>query len=178
MNDFFDSEIGIPVSSKTLHGILIENHMKGKNFDDIVDKQLVNLPFQVIPAKKNGKQKRYLIGTTALIKTDGDYIIFALSETDPYTCKANCDVATMWLALEKLLDRGRIESGDYPINFPLVGSGQSGVGLSGRDLINLLILSIITSTKIKRITGKIRIILNKELFEEIDLRTIKKHWEG
>ena len=176
VNNFFDSEIGIPVSPKTLHGIMIENHLNGRNFDAIVGEQLASVKSQTVK-KTRGKQKRYPIGTTATIKTDGDYLLFALSKTDPTTCKAHCDVATMWFALEQLLNRGRIESNGYPVNLPLVGSGQSGVGLRARDLLNLLLLSIVTATKSRRIAGKIRIILKYDLFQELDLKSIKQHWK-
>jgi hypothetical protein len=177
VSEFFDSVIGTPVSSKTLHGILIEKHLQGNSFDKIVDSQLSNITSNEVAEKREGKKRRYPIGTTAIIKTDGDYIVFALANTDPLTCKAYCDVATMWTALKCLWEKGRIESGGNPINIPLVGSGQSGVGLPTHDLLNLIILSAITETNRERITGKIRVVLRDDVFEEIDLRDIKQYWK-
>jgi hypothetical protein len=176
VSDFFDSEIGELVSNKTLHGILIEKHLNGKHFDSIVDNQLVSIQAETISEKIRGKQKRYPIGTTVTMETDGKYLLFVLSEIDPKTYKAHCDVAKMWLALEGLLKQGRIKSGGYPINIPLIGSGQSGVGLPNKDLLNLLILSIVTETKKERIADKIRIVLKKDLYEELNLNDLKQYW--
>jgi hypothetical protein len=176
VNEFFDSEIGKPVSEVSLHGILIKNHMDGKSFDNIVDCQLSEDKSENEPNKTRGKNKRYPIGTTVKITTDADYLLFALAETDPNTCKARCDIATMWKALERFWQKARSETGGKPINIPLVGSGLSGVGLPARDLLNLIILSVIKITQKEKITSKIRIVLPKDRFEELDLRSIKKYW--
>jgi hypothetical protein len=81
----------------------------------------------------------------------------------------------MWNALKGLWKKGRDSSGGKIINVPLVGSGQSGVGLPARDLLNLIILSIITEKE--RITSNIRIVLYKDYFEELNLRDIKQFWK-
>jgi len=175
-NEFFDSEIGNPVSSKTLHGIFIEKHLSGKNFDEIIDPKLLDIVPNTETEKTEGKNKRYPIGTTVKVTTDADYLLFALAKTDPKTCKAYCDVATMWNALDGLLQKARVESGGNPINIPLVGSGQSGVGLPARDLLDLIVLSAVRTTQKEKIAPKIRIILQNDRFEELDLRNIKKHW--
>jgi hypothetical protein len=180
VSEFFDSEIGNPVSKISLHGVFIKKYLGGysKTFDDIIDPQLANVESIKVAEKIEGKRLRYPIGTTAIIETNGTkYIMFALSKVDPSTCKADCDVATMWQALQKLWEKGRIVSGGSPINVPLIGSGQSGVGLPARDLLNLIILSAITKTYRQRITDKIRVVLRKDLFDEIDLRDIKRYWK-
>jgi len=64
------------------------------------------------------------------------------------------------------------------VNLPLVGSGLSNLGLTARDLLNLLILSAITETKAKDITRTIRVVLHRSRFDEVDLREIKQHWRG
>jgi len=176
VNEFFDSEIGKPVSDRTLHGILIEKHLEGQTFEDVIGNQLDGIEPRDVVEKIEGKTKSYPIGTTITINTDGKYLAFALSKTQPDTCKAYCDVADMWTALGGLWKKGRVESGGSPINVPLVGSGQSGVGLPARDLLNLILLSAITETKKNQITGKIRVILRDEVFEELDLRKIRQHW--
>jgi hypothetical protein len=178
VNEFFDSKIGRPVSDKSLHGILIKNHLSGKTFDDEVDPHLNKITSAKNVSKKiDGKTKKYPIGTTVKITTDGDYLLFALSETKPDTCKAYCDVATMWKALEGLWEKARDESNGSPINVPLVGGGQSGMGLPPRNLLDIIILSAIRTTQQQRIAPKIRIILHENHFEELDLRSIKQYWK-
>lgn len=179
VNEFFDSKIGKPVSDKSLHGILIEKHLKGKSFDEVVGNQLDIIKSKNVPEKSDGKTKRYPIGTTVALNMDlGEmYLAFALSKTHPSTCKAYCDVADMWVALRGLWEKARIESGGSAISVPLVGNGQSGVGLPARELLNLIVLSAIVETKKQRIASTIRVVLQYTLFEDIDLHGIKQHWK-
>jgi hypothetical protein len=179
VNDFFDSKLGKPVSDISLHGIFLKKCFGGhpQPFDDQVNLELAKSPYSDIP-KLEGKTRRYAIGATALISVNQDkYLTFAFSTSDPTTCKASSDVMKMWDALHCLWQRARIESGGYPVNVPLVGSGLSGVGLPTRDLLNLIILSAITETKTSQITQRIRIVLHAVRFDDIDLRDVKKHWK-
>ena len=80
----------------------------------------------------------------------------------------------MWVALNSLWQRVRIESGGHAVNLPLVGSGLSGLGLPTRDLLNLIILSAITETKAREVTQGIRIVLRRDRFDrETQLVPIK-----
>jgi len=179
VNEYFDSKIGKPVSDKSLHGIFLQKCFGGhpEPFDKQVDAQLKEIVSSDC-AKSDGKTKIYPIGSSALIDVNDDrYLVFAFAKTNPETCKAYSDVTMMWVALHELWQRARIESGGHEINLPLVGSGLSGLGLPTRDLLNLIILSAITETKSKEVTQKIRVILHRDRFEDLDLRDVKKHWE-
>ena len=179
VNEFFDSKIGKPVSDKSLHGIFLQRCLGGhpEAFDKQVDEELKNIEFREI-AKRDGKSKSFPIGSTALIlANDEKYLVFALSKTDPESCKASSDVTMMWDSLHKLWQRAREEAGGHELNLPLVGSGLSGLGLPTRDLLNLIILSAITETKAREITQIIRVVLHRSRFDDLDLRDVKKHWE-
>ncbi|ARU21545.1 Fis family transcriptional regulator [Ralstonia solanacearum] len=178
VNDFFDSELGKPVSDKSVHGIFLKKCFGGhpETFDKQVDAELANVASESV-ARSQGKTKRFPIGSTALITVNDDrYIALAFASTDPATCKASANVTMMWTALHNLWQRGRVEAGGYPINLPLVGSGLSGLGLPTRDLLNLIILSAITETKSREITPRVRIVLGRDRFDHLDLRDVKKHW--
>ncbi|MDQ5936368.1 MAG: Fis family transcriptional regulator [Cyanobacteriota bacterium erpe_2018_sw_21hr_WHONDRS-SW48-000092_B_bin.40] len=181
VNEFFDSEIGKPVSDKSIHGKLIQTVFAGhpESFDKLVLDALEGKSAEEIQAKVDGKKLRYPIGTTVLIAAAKEkYLLLAFSKTDPETCKASSTVTLMWDALHDLWQRVRIESGGHDVNLPLVGSGRSGLGLPTVDLLNLIILSAITETKSKPITDRIRIILPLDRFEKLDLRDVKAHWEA
>ncbi|CAI8841000.1 putative membrane protein [Pseudomonas marginalis] len=180
VNNFFDSKLGKPVSDRSLHGILINKCFGGhpEPFDKQISKELESAVFTEVPDKVEGKTRQYGIGTTAMLEASQDrYLVFALAESNPQTCKANADVTMMWNALNKLWERARNECGGHSLNLPLVGSGLSGLGLPTRDLLNLIILSAITVTKANEITTKIRIVLHRDRFDDLDLRDVKKHWE-
>ena len=179
VNEFFDSKIGKPVSDKSLHGIFLQKCFGGhpEPFDKQVDEQLKKIQSNYVE-KIDGKTKFFPIGTTAIINVNQDrYLVFALSKTDPSTYKAYSNVSMMWDALHELWQKTRIESGGHDLNLPLIGSGLSGLGLPTRDLLNLIILSAITETKAKEITQRIRIVLHRDRFDDLDLRDLKKYWE-
>jgi hypothetical protein len=179
VNEFFDSELGKPVSDLSLHGTFLKRCFGGhpQAFDAQLATELANVEHSHVQ-KAEGKQECYPIGTTALIKVNSDkYIVFAFAKTIPATCKAYSNVEYMWRSLHDLWDRARIETGGYPMNLPLVGSGLSGLGLPTRDLLNLLLLSAITETKGSQITSKIRFVLHESRFKDVDLRDVKKYWE-
>lgn len=178
VNDFFDSTLGKPVSDKSLHGLFLTKCFGGhaEAFDKQVNQQLQGVRFEVTE-RSEGKTRRFDIGTTAVIKANEDsYLIFALSCTDPATSKASSDVTKMWIALHSVWKRARVESSGHPLNLPLVGGGLSGLGLPVRDLLNIIILSAITETKAKQVTGTIRIVLWRDVSEELDLREVQLHW--
>jgi hypothetical protein len=178
VNEFFDSIIGKPVSDKSIHGIFLKKCFGGhpESFDKQVAEELKHTP-SVEVVKIEGKTRCYPIGSTALIAVNQDkYIAFAFTKTDPQTCKAYSDVTLMWTALNDLWKRVRIEAGGHAVNLPLVGSGLSGMGLPTRDLLNLIILSAITETKAREITQRIRVVLHRSRFGDLDLRDVRQFW--
>lgn len=180
VTEFFETELGTPVSDKSLHGAFLKRHFSGyrESIDNQLAAELRDQEPTEIADKACGKKLCYSIGTTALILANEErYILFALSKTNHENCKAYSDVELMWRSLHRLWQRARIECGGHPLNLPLVGSGLSGMNLPTRDLLNLLILSAITESKAHEITQVIRIVLRRDRFEDIDLREVKEHWE-
>jgi hypothetical protein len=180
VSEFFDSELGKPVSGKSVHGIFLKKCFPGgpESLDKQLDEELKGVACEQISAKVEGKTKCYPIGTTALISVNEDrYLLFAFTKTDPRTCKVWSDVKLMWDSLYRLWGRVRIEAGGCAVNLPHIGSGLSGLGLPTRDLLNLIILSAITETKTREITQRIRIVLHRDKFDALDLRDVKEHWE-
>lgn len=179
VNEFFDSALGKPVSEKSLHGFFLNKCFGGhpEPFDRQVEEQLVNAQHDVVP-RPEGKTKKYKIGETAMLIADKDrYLVFALTHTDVATCMATADVTMMWIALHHVWQRARAECGGSAFNLPLVGSGLAKIGLPTRDLLNLIILAAITETKEKVITQRIRIVLHRDRFEDLDLRDVETHWK-
>ncbi len=181
VSEFFETGLGKPVSDKSLHGAFLKRHFSG--YQDSIDKQigaqLAKEEFTEVLDKDEGKILCYHIGTTALINANEErYILFALAKTNHANCKVFSDVELMWRALHKLWQRARTECNGQPLNLPLVGSGLAGLNLPTRDLLNLVILSAITESKAHEITQKIRIVLRRDRFEDVDLREVKQHWEA
>ena len=178
VNEFFDSKLGEPVSRQSIHGLFISQCFggHGASLDTLVDQSLKNTPFDAVQ-RSEGRQKRYPIGTTAVVPVNEDrYFLVALSKTDLGTLKASADIPELWMALVGLWEQVRISAGGHPVAAPLLGGGLSGVGLPGTQLLQLMILSIVNETKKRKITNDIRIILADDRFDEIDLEVIKNNW--
>lgn len=178
VNEFFDSELGLPVSHKSLHGIFITRCFGGhpESFDKMISDDLAGVAFETTQ-KKQGKCKKYPIGITASVTVNSDqYLCFVLCRTDLATYKAEADVPMLWQALEGLYAKARYCLGGEPLVIPLVGSGLSGIGLPTRDLLDFIILSIIAESKKKQITTLIKIVLTSDRFDEVDLAEINKYW--
>lgn len=179
INEFFDSQLGKPVSEKSVHGIFLMRCFGGhpEAFDAQLAIQLKDVK-GIEVSKIEGKQVCYPVGTTALITANSDrYIVFVFAKTEPATCKAFSDVELMWRSLHALWQRVRAEANGFPVNLPLVGSGLSGLNLPTRDILNLIILSVITETKARQITQNIRVVLHQSRFKDVDLRDVKEHWK-
>jgi hypothetical protein len=178
VNEFFDSELGEPVARRSLHGQLIERYFGSHpaSFEALVDEELKDETSETI-TRKDGRDKRYPIGTTPVIKVGEDrYFLTALCHTDPSTCKACCDVPTLWRALTGLWSAVRIRAGGDPVSVPLIGGGLSGIGLPPFQLLQLILLSIVSANKESHIASTIHIVLPRDSFEEIDLNALVSHW--
>lgn len=132
VNDFFDSIVDDRfVSSKSLHGILLQKYWAG-NTDDWnrqVDEQLTAT--ECSSEKRNGgKQSRYRIGTTVAVEQAGNrFLCVALSHTDISNQEAKASSSDLHQAVRGLLRKARSVCGDEPLSIPLMGSGLSRVGI-------------------------------------------------
>src|SRR5207253_9327562 len=143
----------LPVSEKSVHGVFIRKCFGGgvESLDLQIEQELASSKFKHVD-KAEGKAKRYSLGSTAVINVNGQrYLLFALTTVDPITLKADADVTMMWIGLHDVWQRARNECNGERLNLPLIGHGLSNIGLPPRDLLNLIILSVITEPKANQI---------------------------
>lgn len=178
VNEFFDSELGDPVSEKSLHGMVIKSYFGGhpESFDKAISNDLINCRYEEVK-RNRGNTKKFPIGTTAKITAnDKKFLLFALCHTDIESLKASSDLATLVSALNGLFAKARNCTGGESLIIPLVGSGISGVGLPATQLLQLIVLTVIDETKRKQICKQIDLVIHESRFEEIDIETIKTQW--
>jgi hypothetical protein len=177
-NEYFDSEIGRPVSTASVHGAFIQNVLGGHRniMDQEVSSQLQGQHIEY-RTRPHGKHYRYEIGTTVTIDhNQKKFFLFAMSASDDQ-CKALSDPAMMMTGLNGLWNKVRIEGGGHPVHIPLVGNGRSGVGLPPTQLLELILISILKSVKEKDLSTTINIVLQEGVFNEIDLDLVKYNWK-
>ena len=178
VNEFFDSELGIPVSAKSLHGIVLNRFFGGHSasFDQLVSADLASFPAQDIQ-RVGGKSRRYPIGTTASIKTNSHkLLLFALCNTDLATFKASASVPELVRALEGLCARARVVLGGERLIVPLVGTGLSGVGLPANQILQLILLVLVNETKKNQVALDIEVVIHTDRFDEVDLLLVESLW--
>lgn len=176
VSEYFESEIGDLVSRRSVHGTFINETLGGhsETFDELVAKALNGVTHEVVQ-KDRGKNKKYRIGTTAVIPFNEDkFFLLALTETDIETLKVHADLNVFMQALSGLWKSVRIHAGGCVVNIPLLGSGLSGVGLPPNELLKLIIISLQYESKKLEVASSVRIVLTEDTFKEIDLRQIKK----
>ena len=178
VNEFFDGQLGQYVAPTSVHGQFIQTFFQGdcSRFEEQIDKVLKSKESK-IKQRVIARNKSYPIGTTAVLDT-GEHksFLFALSATDLETAKAHADVPMMWEALQGLWRTVRASSNGEPINIPLVGGGQSHVGLEPSHLVWMVLLSILVATRDAEITKKIRVVIQKDMIDRINLDKLKTEW--
>lgn len=178
VNEFFDSELGLPVSPKSLHGIVINRFFGGHpaSFDQLITNELVNTPSNNVQ-RSGGKCCQYAIGTTASVKTNSHrFLLFALCTTDITTFKASATVPDLVRALEGLCAKARVVLGGEKLVVPLVGSGLSGIGLPANQLLQLILLVLVNETKKSQVALEIEVVIHPDRFDEVDLRLVENIW--
>lgn len=178
VNEFFDSEIGLPVSPRSLHGIVINRFFGGHpaSFDQLVATNLANTSAKDIQ-RAGGKNRQYPIGTTAALRANAHrFLLFAVSVTDIATFKASATVPDLVRALEGLCAKARVALGGEKLVVPLVGSGLSGIGLPANQLLQLILLVLVNETKKNQFALDIEVVIHPDRFDEVDLRLIENLW--
>lgn len=176
VNDFFDSEIGLPVSPRSLHGMVINRSFGGQaiGFDLEVAREVVGLP-NVHNHRARGKEHRYDVGTAITVSTSAHrFLLFVLGTTDIATFKVSVNLEDYVRAICGLCRKARNILGGDRLVLPLVGSGVSGVGMPSQQLLAMIILVLMSETKRGHIANDIDIVLHVERFEEIDLSAIEE----
>jgi hypothetical protein len=177
VNDGFDGELGLAVAPRSVHGQYIQrfHHGNQRDFEAACDAKLCKATST--PSGRNSRELAYPIGTTVALPLEGRTgFLFALARTDAATLKARADIPTMWVALAELWKSVRNQSNGHPVRLPLVGAGQSGVGIEPMQLLQLIVLSFVVATREGEVCKRIIVVLHPDLFEKIDLRMMQKLW--
>lgn len=179
VNEYFDSQLGDQVAPNSIHGQYIQ-----QNFDSDATRFEIQVDLALqgenskITARPGPRNKSYPIGTTAVVGTGPHKaFLFALTKTDMKTSKASADVPMMLDALDGLWNAIRNHSNGLTVNIPLVGGGQSQVGIDPNHLFRLILISFLIETRRSEVTRTVRIVLHNSVFDQIDLQAIKTDWK-
>lgn len=151
-NDTFDTQLGRVISATSVQGQLLTRIYDGDQdqLDTDIRDALDGVACSDVPEKAFGKQKRYPMGTTAVVRHgETTYFLVAysnLSEAKVATTNLD-DLAAAFSSLWTTMH----ESGNYrPIHVPVLGSSFARTGLSHEALILLIATSFSVAATVRK----------------------------
>ena len=180
VNEYFDGELGKPVSEKSLHGQFIKDVLGGhsRTFFDLTREKLARVDPKVTGVTgKSGPNDQYEIGTIVQIDhADKCYLLAVLSHTDLRTLKASATVDDLWICLTGVWNGIREHYGGRSVRIPLFGSGLSGVGLPSEILTEIIVTSFACHTKKMKVADKVTLVLPQKLRWKLYLNSFMRRW--
>lgn len=176
VNEFFDSELGDLVSTKSVHGDFIASFLKGNSneFAKLTSEALQEFSSETLP-RTRGRNRKYKIGTTARLKFGSrNVFLTSFTNTDIETNKSSADLPMVWTAILAGMKASHSYGGGNRLLMPLIGAGRSGVNIEPKRLLSILIEGIKAGST--NFSQPITIVLHQSFLGEIDLTSIKKDW--
>lgn len=175
-SDTFDTEIGDVVSKDSMQGqFLVSMYENNQNkLDTDLDTLLQNEESEEDAEKTRGKNKRYKIGTVvALSGLNRKFFCCAYSRMGA-DLKATSDINSLWISLQNLWKKIRVEGEQKTIVMPVMGTNLARVpGISFKLPINLILLSFIINSRVEPISKELVLMIREEDREKVNLLEIQ-----
>lgn len=186
VGEFFDGEIGLPVDKRSLHGLFIEKFFDSKftSFRHAVLGALKGLPnsgavnrTQLTGVEHELPNIKYQAGTTIKLPI-GAHKAYPVvtSSTDVRTSKSESSIPKLWGALQTCLYYILQQGGSEPAAFPLMGDGLSNINLPPQQILRILVMAMVSFTKLYGGPRVISIVLHDSKRAAIDLRELETEW--
>lgn len=175
-SDTFDTEIGDVVSKDSMQGqflvFMYENNQD--KLDTDLDALLQNEKSEEDAEKTRGKNKRYNIGTVVTLSgLNRKFFCCAYSRMGA-DLKATSDINNLWLSLQNLWNKIRVEGEQKTIVMPVMGTNLARVpGISFKLPINLILLSFIVNSRVEPISKELVLMIREEDKEKVNLLEIQ-----
>ena len=182
-NEYFDTQVDNKIIGETsLNGVFIQKHL-GVPLSEL-DRHIEEYAFdnsEVLDeneARKQGKKKRYQIGTICLYK---DYLLTAFSKFD----ENNKALLTMPEYLEFLInfwDKVNNIYAQQSVSTTIFGSGITRIkghkNISDEDLLKIMLWTFRISEMRFKYPAKLTIVIHKDKIDQINLLDIKSVRNG
>lgn len=176
-NTTFDTDLNEIISEKSIQGQFTKNNFKNKTADleELIDKNLKPCDDYVILDNKPGKNKKYPIGKTITIRSNGITAYFLALADINENGVASSSFENIILSLSNLWSYISINGGTEPLVIPVLGTGFSRIEVKKELIIQEIIKSFIAACSEKRFTEKLTIVIYKPDYEKTDLDLNKLH---
>lgn len=162
------------ISKKSLHGMLISQHLKKLSyigFCQKLDEKLRQIESTEIVERVTGKANRYPIGTVIELD-DGDitYYLLALTKLDEDN-HASCSVNDYYQAIISLMEYYDRHGQGRTMAVPVIGAGFSRLNMTEQVLLETLVSTIKMLQAYMR--GKIRIVVHSEKKNSVSITILR-----
>jgi hypothetical protein len=182
-NEYFDTQVDNKIIGGTsLNGVFVQKHLDIQPFE--LDRYIEDYAFdsnEVLEkndARKQGKKKRYQIGTICLYK---NYLLTAFSKFD----ENNKALLTMPEYLEFLInfwDKVNNVYAQQSVSTTVFGSGITRIkghkNISDEDLLKIMLWTFRISEMRFKYPAKLTIVIHKDKIDQINLLDIKSVRNG
>lgn len=182
VNDFFDTTIDDKhIRGNSVHGQVILSCWPGstKDLDSQIEDELKDVSPNLIHRDGVAKEKRYPIGTSALVKTPKGqrFILTALSETNPITHKTQSSLEMLVSAIKGALSTARDKANGDVVSFCVMGGDAARIKASQQMLFTTLLTTLIAECQESKVSKQINIVLHKRSsLCKINLHDLEKEW--
>jgi hypothetical protein len=182
MTDTFDTEPPVLISASSVQGQLLTREYDGDvaRLDADLDRALAAHQIEATETRATkplGKLNRYPLGTVAVLGT-GQRRYYGLAYSrmgNDYTVGSS--VSRIWNALMELWpvvrDTSHLET--VSIAVPGLGLARLSGRISQADMVRLVIISFLTSSRETVVAGQLRIVLTPQSAEKTDLRRLNDY---
>lgn len=174
-NEYYDTQVdNIIISSNTLNGKMIQEHIQNLSDLNTTIKKAVNDDTKLTCPKKNGDKWQFPLGRIIRYK---DYGMLAFTHFNEQN-EAHIQIGEYEQCLLRMwMELRRVYSGDH-IVLPLIGAGITDIeGVHQKD--NTFLLKCILCTLKNSLfipDGGVTIVLTKDVMETVDMNKIREEF--
>lgn len=177
MSDTFDTEKGEIIKPSTVQGQFLTRTYDDdrSRLDNDLETALAKFEFTVDKDKNKGKQNRYPIGTTAILRAEAKrYFCIAYSVMNN-NFQAQSSINMLSSSLDSLWSSIRTKGQNEGVSMAIIGSDTARVGhiASHADLIKLIITSFVLTSREKVIAPSLTLYIHSKDREKINILEIR-----
>jgi len=176
-DDLFLTEHEKLVNSQSIVGQLVEKKFGG---DASALAAALEAKLALVAAEDvvlDGKQrKRYPVGTAVSHATAPRFHGVAFCHIDEVQVVGDATSEHLWAGLEGTWRALHNHRFSLPVGVPLLGAGQTALGLNPTAHLNVMLVSLMASVRQRPIVDPVVIYLHESIKDQVDLRAIQATW--
>lgn len=180
MNDVFDTEIGDIIKKTSIQGQFLERiyNSDREKLDNEIDQALAYKHFLVDETKKRGKNRRYELGTVAILGLGTRRYFCSAYSYMGSDLKAQSNYKRLSQCLHELWEAVRLKAQSTTVVMPVVGSDLARTNVPHEILIQLIVLSFVLASKEQLVTKDLQIIIHPGDYSKVDMLRLERLLES